>query len=127
MLGSCRHTDPSLHVLEGRRRKNVPGRRASESNCLKYLQRQFLLRGCQVFSPKAKRCRVTNIAEINARDALTWRSWIDYLCVKSTDGLVNDDICRFLFFFERVRVCTKIKPECDAVSDKLANKRIDAL
>lgn len=70
---------------------------------------------------------MTNVAEINARDAVTWRSWTDYLCGESTDGLVNDAGYLFLFFFERVGVCTKIKRECDAVSDKLADKGIDAL
>ena len=37
--------------------------------------------------------RVTDIAELHARDAVTWGSWTDYLCAKSTDGLLNDDIC----------------------------------
>jgi len=115
------------HILGGRRRKNIPPRRASESNCLKYLQRQFLLRGCEAFSPKTKRSRVTNVAEINARDAVTWRSWTDYLCAKSTDGLVNDDICRFLFFFEGVRVSAKIKPERPSPTNSPTNESTPSL
>src|ERR1700740_1566494 len=45
----------SQHLLGGwRRRKNLPRYSASESNCLEYLQHEFLLRGREVLAPKTE-------------------------------------------------------------------------
>src|SRR6266699_2154233 len=119
---------PSLEVLGGwRRRNNIPGRRASESKCLKYLLRQFLLRGGKVFPKEGQRTRVTRVAEIYARYPMTRYSWTHYFCGMPVDGLVNDDINRFPFFFERVRVSAIVKPEHDAVTDKLSKIGINTI
>src|SRR6266404_2819518 len=66
-------------------RNNVSGRDAYESNCLEYLQGQFLLRGCEVFAPKTEPIRATDIAEIYARDSMARCSWTRYFCWKPTD------------------------------------------
>jgi hypothetical protein len=78
----------------------MPGNRASESECLKYLQRQFLLRACEVLPKKSERTRVTDFVEIDACGAVARCPWTHYFCATPIDGLISDDICWFLLFFK---------------------------
>ena len=92
----------SLVLGRGRRRWNNKARQsAPESDCLEYLRRQFLLRGCEVLSKKAERIRATDIAKIYARNPVARSSRTCYLCAKTTDGLFGDNVGRFPSLFER--------------------------
>ena|ERR1700732_2964856 len=65
--------------------------------------------------------RVTDVAEIHARDPVARFSWSHYSCGTPPNGLMNDSRCWFLLFFEWVRVSAKIKRQRHAATDKLAN------
>jgi hypothetical protein len=109
-------------------RKNIPGSRPTESKCVKYLQHQFLLCRREVASKEGERSRVTDVVEIHACNAAARYPWTHYSCAPSPDGLMNDDVCWFPFFFKRVcRVSAKIKSQHDTVTGKLTHIRIDTL
>src|SRR5216684_1465383 len=81
-----RHVKQVLSSARRWRRKNIPGNRASESDCLEYLERQFLLGGGEVLSKKAECIRQTDIAKICTCNPVARCSWTDYLRAKSTNG-----------------------------------------
>lgn len=55
------------------------------------------------------------------------RLWANYLRRKSTDGFLTNDIGRCFLDFKIVRPISEIKCQRHAVSDELANVRIDTL
>ena len=101
--------------------------KALESNCLKYLQHDLLLRGCEVLAPKTEPSRASDTAEIYACESVARCSWTSYFCGKPADGLLSYDIGWFSGFVEAATcVSTKVKLKHDAITDKLANIRINA-